>query len=204
MEQWGFRTPRTRTHPISHPTLISHIAWQRIAVRPGIAAIEGDAVHFVDGSTEHFDSIIAATDYTTQFPNLPAEHWLLNGTTLDLYNRVVHPSLPGLFFIGFFDVSGGSNIRMMDDQGTYIAAVAAGAGGGIGRAIALRLAREGCDVGMFDIDATGATATAELIRAAGRRAPGGDRHRQRGAPRRGNTGHRRTVRRVRSGRYPGQ
>ena len=26
MEQWGFRTPRTRTHPNSHPTLISHIA----------------------------------------------------------------------------------------------------------------------------------------------------------------------------------
>ena len=44
MEQWGFRTPKTRTHPISHPTLISHIAWKRIAVRPGIQSIAGAEV----------------------------------------------------------------------------------------------------------------------------------------------------------------
>ena len=39
----------------------------------------------------------------------------------------MHPELPGLYFIGFFDVTGGSNIRMMDDQADYISAVAAGA-----------------------------------------------------------------------------
>ncbi len=49
-------------------------------------------------------------------------------------------------------------------------ALVTGGGGGIGRAIALRLAREGCDVGVFDRDADGAAATAALVRAAGRRA----------------------------------
>lgn len=49
------------------------------------------------------------------------------GTRLDLYNRIVHPSLPGVYFIGFFDATGGSNIRMMDDQAEYIAAIASGA-----------------------------------------------------------------------------
>ncbi len=126
MEQWGFQTPRTRTHPISHPTLISHIAWNRIAVKPGIAAITGDTVRFVDGTEEAFDSIIAATGYVTQFPYLPPDGLPLAGTRPALYNRVVHPSLPGLFFIGLFDVSGGSNIRMMDDQAEYVAAVASG------------------------------------------------------------------------------
>ena len=43
-----------------------------------------------------------------------------------LYNRVVHPSVPGLYFVGLFDVSGGSNIRMMDDQSEYIAAIVSG------------------------------------------------------------------------------
>ncbi|MBO1081289.1 flavin-containing monooxygenase [Roseomonas haemaphysalidis] len=127
MEQWGFRTPKGRTHPISHPTLISHIAWKRIAVKPGIQAIEGREVRFVDGTAEQFDSIIAATGYRTEFPYLPEEHVPLAGTRLALYNRVCHPSLPGLYFVGFFDVSGGSNIRMMDDQSEYIAAVASGA-----------------------------------------------------------------------------
>jgi dimethylaniline monooxygenase (N-oxide forming) len=126
MEQWGFRTPNTRTHPISHPTLISHIAWHRIAVRPGIEAVTGGTVRFVDGTEEAFDSIIAATGYVTQYPYLPPDGLPLAGTRPMLYNRVVHPSIPGLFFIGLFDVSGGSNIRMMDDQAEYIAAVATG------------------------------------------------------------------------------
>ncbi len=126
MEQWGFRTPKTRTHPISHPTLISHIAWKRIEVRPGIQSIAGQEVRFVDGTADTFDSIIAATGYVTEYPYLPPNSLPLSGTRPALYNRVVHPSWPGLFFIGLFDVSGGSNIRMMDDQAEYIAAIASG------------------------------------------------------------------------------
>jgi len=34
---------------------------------------------------------------------------------------------PGVYFIGFFDMTGGSNIRMMDGQADYIAAIASGA-----------------------------------------------------------------------------
>ena len=45
-----------------------------------------------------------------------------------------------------------------------------GAGGGIGRAIALRLARDGRDIGVVDHDAAAAEATAVLVRALGRRA----------------------------------
>ena len=123
MEQWGFRTPKTRTHPISHPTLIAHIAWQRIGVKPGIQSIAGQEVRFVDGSVETLDSIIAATGYLTRYPYLSTELLPLEGTRPALYNRVVHPSVPGLYFIGLFDVSGGSNIRMMDDQAEYVAAI---------------------------------------------------------------------------------
>ena len=126
MEQWGFQTPKTRTHPISHPTLIAHIAWRRIAVKPGIESITGQEVRFVDGSAETFDSIIAATGYLTTFPFLAPDQVPLKGTRPVLYNRVVHPSVPGLFFVGLFDVSGGSNIRMMDDQSEYVAAIASG------------------------------------------------------------------------------
>jgi hypothetical protein len=127
MEQWGFRTPTTRSHPISHPTLISHIAWRRVIAKPGIGAVKGHVVTFEDGSSEPFDAIIGATGYVTDLPFLARERWPLNGHRFDLYNRVVHPEQPSLFFIGFFDVTGGSNIRMMDDQAEYIAAIASGA-----------------------------------------------------------------------------
>ena len=48
-------------------------------------------------------------------------------------------------------------------------AVVTGAGLGIGRAIALRLAAEGCDVGVFDRSAADSQETARLIASAGRR-----------------------------------
>jgi dimethylaniline monooxygenase (N-oxide forming) len=128
MEHWGFRTPKTRTHPISHPTLISQIAWGRITVKPGIESVDGHQVRFTDGSEERFDAIIAATGYTTALPFLandisPIE---ADSTHLNLYNRVAHPGLDGLYFIGFFDATGGSNIRMMDDQADYISEMATG------------------------------------------------------------------------------
>jgi dimethylaniline monooxygenase (N-oxide forming) len=129
MEQWGFQPPKGRTHPISHPTLISHIVWGRISVKPGIASVAGRDVTFTDGSTQMFDSIIAAIGYTTELPFLPAA---LNPISPDhsrveLYHRVVHPACPGLYFVGFFDVTGGSNVRMMDDQSEFVAAIATGA-----------------------------------------------------------------------------
>ena len=125
MEQWGFRTPRTRTHPISHPTLISQIAWGRITVKPGIAAIDGKTIHFTDGSADVFDAVIAATGYNTAIPFLSDDISPVESETthVALYNRVAHPRVPGLYFIGFFDATGGSNIRMMDDQAEYVAAL---------------------------------------------------------------------------------
>lgn len=126
MEEWGFRTPKTRTHPISHPTLISQMAWGRITAKPGIRSVQGREVTFVDGTSDTFDAIIAATGYVTTFPYLAKEKWPLQGTRPVLYNRVAHPTMPGLYFVGLFDVSGGSNIRMMDDQSEYVAAIAAG------------------------------------------------------------------------------
>lgn len=55
-------------------------------------------------------------------------------------------------------------------QATPEIAVVTGAGNGIGRAIALRLARDGRDVAVLDCDTTAAQATVEHVRALGRRA----------------------------------
>ena len=47
-------------------------------------------------------------------------------------------------------------------------ALITGGAAGIGRAIALKLAREGCDIALFDLDGRAAEATAAEVRALGR------------------------------------
>jgi dimethylaniline monooxygenase (N-oxide forming) len=126
MEQWGFVTPKTRTHPTSHPSLMAHFVWDRIRARPGIASVHGTEVRFVDGSSEVFDTVIAGTGYAVDLPFLAPELRPLDGHRLGLFLRVVHPRQRGLFFAGMFNVAGGGNIRMMDDQAQWIAALVCG------------------------------------------------------------------------------
>lgn len=126
MEDWGFVTPKKRTHPASHPSIFGHIVWDRIAVKPGVMAVRGNEVRFADGSTAAFDTMIAATGYEIDMPFLPEEVSPVIGRRVSLYRRIVSPRWPGLYFIGYFNVSGGGNIRMMDIQSRWMAAVAVG------------------------------------------------------------------------------
>ncbi len=126
MEQWGFVTPKSRTHPTSHPSLISHFVWDRIKAKPGIASVNGQQVTFVDGTNETYDSVIVATGYHVDLPFLAPQMRPLDGHKLELFLRVVHPSHPGLYFLGLFNVAGGGNIRMMDDQAEWVAKLVTG------------------------------------------------------------------------------
>ncbi len=126
MEQWGFVTPKTRTHPAGHHLLIGHFIWNRIKAKPGIAKINGDTVTFVDGTARRFDAMIAATGYEVHLPFLGEKLSPMKGRWLDLFHQVIKPDVPGLYFVGFFNVSGGGNIRMMDDQCQWVAALEAG------------------------------------------------------------------------------
>lgn len=126
MEQWGFTTPKTRTHPTSHPNLMSHFVWNRIRAKPGIVSVSGREVTFTDGTRQTFDTVIAGTGYAVTLPFLAPEFRPLDGHKLELFLRVVHPKQPGLYFTGMFNVAGGGNIRMMDDQAEWIAALVNG------------------------------------------------------------------------------
>ena len=126
MEQWGFSTPKTRTHPAGHHLLMSQFVWGRVTAKPGVAGVSGREVRFSDGSTDSYDVMIAATGYEVDLPFLAPELSPVSGQWLDLYHRVVRPGQPQLYFVGFFNVTGGGNIRMMDDQAAWVAAIETG------------------------------------------------------------------------------
>ncbi len=126
MEQWGLRTPKTRTHPASNATFMAHVAYGRIGIKPGVQGVAGKTVTFVDGTELEVDTVIAATGYHIDLPYLAPEIAPVRERNLEAYKRIVHPGRPGLYFIGFFNVSGGANISMMDTQSQYLAAVISG------------------------------------------------------------------------------
>ena len=70
--------------------------------------------------------MIGATGYEVHLPFLSEALSPMRGRWLELFHHVVRPGVPGLYFLGFFNVSGGGNIRMMDDQAEWVAALEAG------------------------------------------------------------------------------
>ncbi|MEM1091436.1 MAG: NAD(P)/FAD-dependent oxidoreductase [Pseudomonadota bacterium] len=71
-----------------------------IKVRPGIASVSGNEVHFVDGSQGRFDGTVLATGYRPRLHELmPALADQLNSAGAPQHSGI--EALPGLFFCGF-------------------------------------------------------------------------------------------------------
>ena len=106
----GFKRPEALTHVTSNATVVTDIAYRRIAVKGGIAGIEGRTIRFDDGTAEDFDVLIAATGYRIDLDLVPAEVVDANDNQLGLYMRIVPPAWPGLYFMGFFNTDTALNM----------------------------------------------------------------------------------------------
>lgn len=110
-EQTQYGIPRP-DHAISaaHGTVSSElpplVKQGQVVMKPNVAALDGDAVEFVDGTVAAVDSIIYATGYRICFPFLDDTLLAVADNRLPLYRRVVHPELPNLYFIGLIQPLG--------------------------------------------------------------------------------------------------
>lgn len=129
MEQWGFKTPPrgVRTHPTSNALLINHIAYRRIEVVNGISSVQGKLVRFADGSSAEFDSMVCATGYELTLPFLEGVVKVAD-RGIDLYKQVVEPRWAGLYFVGFSNAAGSSNLRMFELQARLVSQIESGLG----------------------------------------------------------------------------
>lgn len=85
------------------------VAEGRIVAKPWMQEIQGRTVRFTDGSSAEVDAIIFGTGFDLHLPFLsPALQRTLNVDKehLDLYAHTLHPELPGLAFLGLFDLVG--------------------------------------------------------------------------------------------------
>ena len=119
MTDLGFKPLTERAHVTSNATVVNHIAYSRIEVKQGIQKIEGKTIHFVDGTAEEFDTLIAATGYLIDLPFLSSDVVPINDNAVDLYERIVSPGWPGLYFMGLFNTDTALNM-VFEHQARWI------------------------------------------------------------------------------------
>jgi len=119
MKKLGFRPMEKRVHTTSNGTIVTDIAYSRITVKHEIEKIDGKTLHFADGTSEEFDTIIAATGYQIQLPFISRKIVPLENNKLRLYKRMVQPGWPGLYFPGFFNTDTALNM-IFEHQARWI------------------------------------------------------------------------------------
>lgn len=102
-DKYGVKRPdygRLHVHPTMSQDFLYYVKDGRIKMKPNIEKLKGDKVAFVDGSEEPIDTIIYATGYNITFPFLDSSIINTKENQVQLYNLVVSPHHPNLFFVG--------------------------------------------------------------------------------------------------------
>src|SRR3954471_21927200 len=127
-ERYGLPAPERglfQAHPTITDTVLSRISHGRITPKPGIAALEGDAVRFTDGTAEPVDAIVWCTGYGVAIPYLDPALVGRDPKELPLYKRVLHLDVDDLFSVGLMQ-STGSAFPIVERQSQLLAARLAG------------------------------------------------------------------------------
>lgn len=94
---------------------------EAVSEKPGLDHIDGNVVHFSDGSSQAFDAIVMCTGYIFHFPFLPDELRLETHNCLypdNLYKGIFFQSNPKLIYLGMQDQW--FTFNMFDAQAWYV------------------------------------------------------------------------------------
>ena len=95
------------THPIVNSLLLYYVSHGDITPKPDILRLEGDTVHFIDGTVEVIDLLMFATGYNIVFPFIDAQLLNWRDGRPRLYHNVFHPEYDNLFVLGLIQPDGG-------------------------------------------------------------------------------------------------
>jgi hypothetical protein len=106
-------------HPTVSAELYDRVGHGDVVMKPNIDSLEGDKIRFVDGTVVHADTLVYATGYDVALPFLDASVYGTAGNRMPLYQRVVSPDRPGLWFVGFIQTVG-ANISLFEHQSQWV------------------------------------------------------------------------------------
>ncbi|MEM9258324.1 MAG: NAD(P)-binding domain-containing protein [Bacteroidota bacterium] len=108
-EQYGLQ-PATDPFGATHPTLNSELLYKirhgKVKPHVDIERLDGNTVHFKDGSQAEFDVIIACTGYILAHPFFDSKLIDYRSGPVPLYLRMFHPEYRNLYFVGMFQPLG--------------------------------------------------------------------------------------------------
>lgn len=97
-----------------------------IAPKPGVRALEGGRVHFVDGSSAPVDVIIWCTGYRIAFPFFDEAVLGAPGNKIALWRKMLDPRFANLFFAGLVRANCAA-VAIVERQADWMAAYLTGA-----------------------------------------------------------------------------
>ena len=108
-ERYGLPKPDHKfgeAHPTVSGRILDRIAHGTIEPKPNIDSLAGDTVRFVDGSEVQADVVVYCTGYKITFPFFEEDFLAAPDNHIELFRRVFHPEIGGLFFIGLLQPLG--------------------------------------------------------------------------------------------------
>jgi hypothetical protein len=94
------------SHPVVNSLILYHIGHGDVNVRPDIGRMEGNTVHFKDGSARDYDLVLAATGYKLHYPFMDRALLNWDGAAPKLYLNIFPPRFNRLAVLGMVEASG--------------------------------------------------------------------------------------------------
>jgi dimethylaniline monooxygenase (N-oxide forming) len=121
-ESYGLPKPDHKfgeSHPTVSGRILDRIAHGTITPKPNIASLEGAQVRFTDGTIVDADVVVYCTGYRISFPFFDPDFLSAPDNHIELFRRVVHPDIPGLYFIGLLQPLG-AIMPLAEAQSTWV------------------------------------------------------------------------------------
>lgn len=99
--------PLLKSHPVANSELLYFLRHGKVHPKPDVERFDGDTVHFKDGSSSQYDTVIAATGYKISFPFFDKSLVdFEDAYRVPLYLRTFHAEHRSMFFVGLVQPQG--------------------------------------------------------------------------------------------------
>ena len=94
------------THPTINSDLYNAVRHGKVQPKPDIERFDGNLVHFKDGSSEEFDTVIACTGYKIKHKFFNKDLINFENGPVNLLHKMLPANVRNLYFIGLFQPLG--------------------------------------------------------------------------------------------------